>query len=672
MSEDYESNDKNLNLPDYGNIPVVRISENSEELVIPCKSNKVELKSDDLEQDIAARKIQAHWRSYQQQKLHSSSSQTEDIEFTDEQYLSALIIQNHYRNYLSKKQVRAREQNAAQVIQYHYRQHLKRSEEKFEADLREAAKIAQENYNRLQLDDVSASNDIQETEELPNLQSSDVDSINCNAAIVIQRKYREHLKERQEKIQSEKENKAAVSIQRQYRKHLKLQEDKHQFEKENSAATSIQRQYRKHKLKLKQEKNQIEKENNAATSIQRQFRKYYSERNTAALKIQNKFRNYQESKKSSSQIPNVDRNELALPVSNSEAISATEYPDNNDQREIAARKIQKHYRQHYNKRASAATSIQQQFRSSKANSVLDIQTGNKIQNQVILNTSAEEEKAAVFIQKQYRAHLLRLPQENSLEILSANGSTDSKEISNESVMNESPPYENLGVDSVQVYDEPIVDEMSLTNDDPYNHDTEVNQPEQLAIRVPDFNDNRSNRAVPPITKGKKMSDIHAKPGRKFDEIWPESKKSQHYKVKESPRKRQVQVSLDMKREQRRNDKNKRKDKFHLSNLRKQAQDPSSNQVDTTQTTQETGAKSRQGNSLRTNPAGGAKKRQETVGKKKQNVRVFKDIKKVNTPHNQQVELPLSYINCYLLSGFQNFCFKCRICEFTLTMACDRS
>ena len=643
MSEDPENDDKNLNQPDYGNIPVVRISENSEEFVIPCKRDKVELKSDDLEQDIAARKIQAHWRSYQQQKLQRSSSPLE-IEFTDEQYLSALIIQNHYRDYLSKKQVRAREQNAAQVIQYHYRQHLKRSEEKFEADLREAAKIAQENYNRHQLDEgenVSVSDNIQETEELPNLQSSDVDSINCNAAIVIQRKYREHLKERQENIQSEKENKAAMSIQRQYRKHLKLQEDKHQFEKENSAATTIQRQYRKHRLKLKLEKNQIEKENNAATSIQRQFRKYHSERNAAAMKIQTKFRNYQESKKSSPQIPN----EIALPVSNTETISTTKYSNYNDPQEIAARKIQKHYRQHYNKRVSAATSIQQQFRSSKANSFQDIEKGNKIQNQVIPNTSVEEEEAAAFIQKQYRAHLLRLAQENSVEIPHENRSTDTKEISNESVMNESPPYENLRVDSVQVYHEPIVDEMSYTNDDAYYHDNEVNQLDQLATRVPDF-DNRSNRAVPPITKGKKKSDIHAKPSRKFDEVWPESKKSQHYKVKESPRKRQIQVSLEMKREQRRNDKNKRKDKFHLSNLRKQAQDP--NHVDTTLTTQETGTKSRQGHGSKSKPAGDAKKKQEAVVKKKQNVGVVKDIKKVDTPHIQQVQFPFSNIICYLV------------------------
>ncbi|KAL5265243.1 hypothetical protein ACHWQZ_G006107 [Mnemiopsis leidyi] len=638
MSEGPEIDDKNINHLDYGNIPVVHISENSGEFLIPHPGiGRVTLKSDDLEQDIAARKIQTYWRRYQEQKLQKSFS-SEDPEFTDEQYLSALIIQNHYRNHLSKKQLRERQQNAAQLIQYHYRQHLKRSEEKFEADLKQAAKITQENYSRLQMHEAehnSISDKVEDTEEPSNVQILGVDNANIEAAIVIQRKYREHLKARQS-VQTEKENIAAISIQRKYRRHLQLR----QIKNENNAAISIQRQYRK-RLILKRKTKQIEKENTAAMCIQRQFRKYQSERNTAAMKIQHKYRSHLQKKKHSTEIPYVVSND-AISIPDSESSQATKYSDDENIQENAARKIQKQYRQHYNKRVLAATSIQHQFKSSKSKVLLDFEEEREIPNQATQKIPNEKEMAAAaFIQKQYRAHVLRLSLENSVGTphknelkLPENSDIDSIVIRNEAVTSyTSPQNETLMDDSFQLSDEPI-DETFSTNDGTSYLGYQVDWRNQLNKTGPDTDSESSPKAVPPMSKSIKQSDFHAKPSQKFDKIWPESKKSQHHKVKESPRKRQVQVSLDIKREQRRNEKNKRKDKFHLNNLRKQAPVPSSNHVEGSQNKQEILTKKIQENGIRPKQINSTKTKQESVVKMKQNTGV-KNTKKRDTPQIQQ-------------------------------------
>lgn len=527
---------KNLNQKLGLEIPVVHVSDESGQYDIDLPIGSVNIESG--KEDRAARKIQASWRDFQECKVKGSVSPLKSSkEYTDEQYLSALIIQNHYRNHLVSKKQKVKEENAARLIQQHYRHRLQKSEEEFEADLERAAKLAQESYNKLK--------EAEERDELEvNLAKSAATDTRSSedkndAAIFIQRQYRHHVNAKERKAMVEKEYNAAVSIQRQFRAY--------NTKKKNEAALKIQTQFRAHIKK--------NKENNAAQKIQAHYRAHLKCKHT------------EESSVASQNITPTNLNAVSQKIDEP-------LPHSYDKDYVpAVLTIQKNYRSHYQKRQAAAKTIQNQFRSyqkqkpQKFSENLGIKECNQESNE-------EQENAAIFIQKHYRAHVERSQMQKSQAVpllnLNLNGTLENSpksEIESYAVDLHSKMEIGRTCDEFipfhTVLDNEIEDATS-TNDGGSVDDDLVywNNSETRVFSQPDVKKSKKSPTHSNVSRIPKLKDSSRQ--------WPESKKIQYSKVKDAPRKKQVQVSLEMKREQRRSDKNKKKDRFHLSNMRKQA------------------------------------------------------------------------------------------------------
>ena len=638
MSKDYHKDEnKPIKFHACGNLPVVCISEGSEssEQFEDNNTDMEEVVTLESEQSCAAKKIQASWRNYLVQRNLRRAPLPEEEGFTDEQYLSALIIQNFYRDYITEKRLKVKQEKAAQLIQYYYRQHLRKSEEEFEADLERAAQIAQQSYNQLQSENDSNTALIGDpkSKDSPVIQSS-YEEKNSNedvrqneAAVTIQRKYKERLRTQKKKLSS---NKAATSIQRQFRKY---------HTEKNKAAIKIQTQYRYHLDNRKAVAADLEIKNNAAIKIQTQYRSHLDNKkavaadlefkNNAAIKIQTRYRSHLENKKAISVDLDTKNKNMEYSLDPISFDNITKSSDDEYMPEIAAMTIQKHYKSHYAKRVSAATLIQNKFRSHKK-----LKTSNKAQDLIAVNEKClpsqdtEKQKAATLIQRQYRAHLIHVhlseirnwdnPHDSQESHSVANNiENDDEHIDTASSFEQSISLvlgdENMksatrGTGVAQEEDEIVVDDRTTVYSDStiqfetitgindhgsiYNNETLVddisstgdadgasidddiiNWHESLSTKVPSHGIRPSPKALAPEPAPSREPKFNIEPRRNFEKKWPESKKNQQQKVKDSPRKKQVQASLEMKRVQRKNEKNKRKDIYHLSNLRKQAPNP---------------------------------------------------------------------------------------------------
>ncbi|XP_063677473.1 uncharacterized protein LOC134813568 isoform X2 [Bolinopsis microptera] len=687
MSKDYHKDDnKPIKFHACGNLPVVCISEGSESSE-QFEDNNTDMKEVVTldEQNCAAIKIQASWRNYLVQRNLRRAPSPKEEGFTDEQYLSALIIQNFYRDYITEKRLKVKQEKAAQVIQHHYRQYLRKSEEEFEADLERAAQIAQQSYNQLQSENESNTALIGDSKSkdspvIPSSheeQNSNEDVRQNEAAVTIQRKYKKRLRIQKKKLSLEKTNKAAISIyiQKQFRKYyteknnaaIKIQtqyryhlENKKAIaaglEIDNNAAIKIQTQYRSHLKNKKAVAADLENkkaiaagleiDNNAAIKIQTQYRSHLKNKkaiaadlenkkaiaagleikNNAATKIQSKYRSHLENKKAISADLDTKNNNMEYSFDPISFEDITKSSDDEYMPEIAAITIQKHYKSHYAKRVSAATLIQNEFRSyKKFKTRNEAQDLSEVNEKCLSSQDTEEQKAVTLIQRQYRAHLIHvhLSEKRSRDnlhdsqesySLANNIEKDDEHIDTASSLEQSislvlgdediksvtrgPGEEEVDIvvddrttvysDSTiqfqtttgmnnrgSIYNKKMVDDIpSIGDADGASIDDDIiNWHKSLSTKVPSHGIRPSPKAPGPVPAPSREPEFNIKPRRNFDKKWPESKKNQQQKVKDSPRKKQVQASLEMKRVQRKNEKNKRKDIYHLSNLRKQAPNP---------------------------------------------------------------------------------------------------
>lgn len=519
-------------------IPTVKISD----------ENSLSLSDEDLtdlriQEDEAARKIQNYYRSKKGLESENDLEGNSGYQYSDEEYLAALTIQNHYRNYYELKQTKIKQEDAAKIIQHHYRKHLRKSEEEFKESLENAARMAHKNYND-SLNVGYQNNDddqLNETAQNTSYVRKDLD----RAACVIQKHYRTHLQERQKKehdiiedeaarmiqrhykihankqnyakptqsevgeLYSDKETAAAVKIQREYRNHLK----------QNQAASRIQRHYRAHLVKKPPDELEDLRQSEAAITIQRKYRNHLKQ-NEAALTIQKHYklhlnrRNVYQHEDSSTGALGEGTTEESIPAEDSAALVIQKrYKKRYQARQDAAMCIQGHFRNHLNhmhkkQEDEAARKIQGHYRKFKHE-----KDGRELEK---LETE-KAVKAATLIQKQYRAHLTQQAQKRS----------ESKVISNviNPTMNRQPGLNH-----------------SLTK--------------PISKRSYDYSPPKSKIVECSPPKRKEL----------FEQEWPDSKKNQVQKSVCS-KKKIVQTSLDIKREKRKNDKNKSMDKFHLSSIK---------------------------------------------------------------------------------------------------------
>jgi len=466
----------------------------------------------------AAKTIQGHYRDHvsKRQEIEVPEIEIDDVD-ADEQFLAALTIQNHYRNHLSKKRTVRQEEDAARTIQQHYRTYKLHSDEKFEASLKQAVDEVQTEYVKLNEDEEVAALKIQKfyRERLDFKEQE-------KAATLIQNKYREHLQLSSEKKaevnNDDEENAAASKIQKRYRERL---EAKHQAQsendkaEENAAALTIQKRYRehleaKHHEPSESNENEAEEsdENVAALKIQNHYRKHLdTKRQTeAAVRIQRGFRDHLRNKATEEEAPET-AGEPGEEISESELLP-----------ELAAITIQKHYHTHFEKRSKAATHIQRQFRAHDSRRREEEATVQK------------ENDAAKFIQSQYKAHLVNRQQKE-------------KEVAAATAIQK----------QYRVHAHKIGDSKTVHLEQPPIKSTALEKKKSPRKEVEKIAVNSNLKTVK----------------KDFEKEWPKSKKSiTAPKNKLASTKRlPVQTSLELKREQRKHEKNNRKDKFHLNKLK---------------------------------------------------------------------------------------------------------
>ncbi|XP_063676940.1 abnormal spindle-like microcephaly-associated protein homolog [Bolinopsis microptera] len=534
---------------------------------------------------------------------------------------AAQVIQHHYRQYLrkSEEEFEADLERAAQIAQQSYNQ------------------LQSENESNTALIGDPKSKDSPVIPSSHEEKNSNEDVRQNEAAVTIQRKYKKRLRIQKKKLSLEKTNKAAISIKKQFRKYyteknnaaIKIQtqyryhlENKKAIaaglEIDNNAAIKIQTQYRSH---LKNKKAVVaDLENKKAIAACLEIK------NNAATKIQSKYRSHLENKKAISADLDTKKNNMEYsfdPISFDDITKSSD--DEYYMPEIAAITIQKHYKSHYAKRVSAATLIQNEFRSyKKFKTRNEAQDLSEVNEKCLSSQDTEEQKAVTLIQRQYRAHLIHvhLSEKRSRDnlhdsqesySLANNIEKDDEHIDTASSLEQSISLV-LGDEDIKSVtrrpgeeeDEIVVDDRTtvygdstiqfetttgmnnrgsiykkMVDDIPSTGDADgasidddiINWHKSLSTKVPSHGIRPSPKAPGPEPAPSREPEFNIEPRRNFDKKWPESKKNQQQKVKDSPRKKQVQASLEMKRVQRKNEKNKRKDIYHLSNLRKQAPNP---------------------------------------------------------------------------------------------------
>ena len=523
----------------------------------------------------------------------TADSHVETENYTDEEYLAALIIQNHYRNFISEKRRKNPLSNIEESETNHSDNNISQEDVSDHSVRNDAALKIQKHYKEYQKRQVRITiADQEQNNAIPSNNSNDsethyddnhmskegvLDSIDYNdsvrdvAASRIQKHYREHKqREMRKSLAGEEQDSAATIIQNNYRKH---------FERRQTAAIHIQNHCRK-RSNQKIESSPVEITVTEPSSeddslpdkiliLQQEKKDDHLERNNAAVKIQRFYRKIKQcpaDEKSSEHINGLQCNSEEDFLRNEAAIKIQQaFRRNLQYRTEAASKIQHHFRSHREVecKEKAAITIQKQYRIHLNKAKMDrasrtIQANYRsyterkhqkksavvIQNQFRKHRAAKREKAATLIQHHYKHHI----SEKVAEVPAINQLRHDP-LNNEEEEDNSPWVRRKG---------------SVVHVTPRKRGSLI-PPVKMEIFAEVDNADIISKSP---TKGTPSFELPVKGNSPaFEKEWPTSKRQLQEQSKTSTKSKiAVQSSLELKREQRKQEKNKLQDKFHLNNM----------------------------------------------------------------------------------------------------------